>query len=323
MPILRHVQIYPFSGFYDRRWGVEGRDESTDRMCRISRALCEVYSEEVRAHRVAMHCSILRISAVDYPPGRQDWGWAKYVSGAQDSMEWGHICAPERFSSWEAVAAKTWVLDAVHSIAVQMAEYRGLDPEPFEAARAAVLAAGFAYRLDGAWKSAPGRRLRARPRYWLHDDGFGRAVVEVSDPTGTVVAQTPQFLTFTTSEGMRRSARTLRWVQPRRLQFIPFADPLGLGERIWEITVQPGGDGTGFGVEVSEAEAEEIDWAAEIGNALTAQGIPPERADRVIMRAQRQREHPLRTVASEGPVPLGAARITPPRHATEADSPQT
>ena len=210
MPILRHVQVYPFSGFYDRRWGRAER-EDTDRLSRISRALCEVYSEEVTAHRVALHCSILRISAWDRRASRDpEPGWVDYVSGAKWSMERGRICAPEGFSSWEAVAAKTWVLDAVHAIAVQMAEYRDLDPEPFEAARSAVLAAGFAFRLDGAWKSAPGRRLRARPRYWLHDDGFGRAVVEVSDPTGTVVAQTPQFLTFTTSEGMRRSARTLR-----------------------------------------------------------------------------------------------------------------
>ena len=68
---------------------------------------------------------------------------------------------------------------------------------------------------------------------------------------------------------------------------------------------------------MSEAEAEEIDWAAEIGNALTAQGIPPEHPVRAIMRAQRQREHPLRTAVSEGPIPLGASRITPPKRAPE------
>jgi hypothetical protein len=60
--------------------------------------------------------------------------------------------------------------------------------------------------------------------YVMHDDGYGRVVVQVRrrDDGQTVAASAP-VLAFSTSAGFARSARTLRWRSKKIVELVPYA----------------------------------------------------------------------------------------------------
>jgi hypothetical protein len=59
--------------------------------------------------------------------------------------------------------------------------------------------------------------------YALHDDGYGRVVVQVRrrEDGHTVAASTPA-LAFSTSAGFARSAGTLRWRSKTVVELVPY-----------------------------------------------------------------------------------------------------
>jgi hypothetical protein len=94
----------------------------------------------------------------------------------------------------------------------------------FAPCRDHVLDAGLAYRWDGPWKASPDRRHRARARYHLAPDGYGRVRIEVRRRDDeTVVAVSAEAVAFSTSRGFERSARTLRWAGSAAVGLVPYA----------------------------------------------------------------------------------------------------
>ena len=95
------------------------------------------------------------------------------------------------------------------------------------------LAAGLRYRWTGPAKCSPYPRHDARPVFVLHDDGYGRVVIEVRRRADDkVVAVSAPALAFSTLAGFQRSAGTLRWRNTSTVEVVPrvglFGDKQGL-----------------------------------------------------------------------------------------------
>ena len=81
------------------------------------------------------------------------------------------------------------------------------------------------------WKASPDRHHEARATFSLADDGFGRAVVEVRErrDDGGKVARSQTARAYSTVEGFKRSAKTLRW-RGGMVTMTPSVDFLGRPE---------------------------------------------------------------------------------------------
>jgi hypothetical protein len=120
------------------------------------------------------------------------------------------------------------VLDVVHAATTRLGLERGWDQDALAAAYTRTLAAGLRYRWNGPAKSSPDRRHSARPLFVLHDDGYGRVVIEVRRRADDqVVAVSAPALAFSTAAGFQRSAQTLRWQDSTTVEAIPWAGLYG------------------------------------------------------------------------------------------------
>ncbi|MFC7534652.1 hypothetical protein [Actinoplanes sp. GCM10030250] len=116
----------------------------------------------------------------------------------------------------------------VHAAAVRLGRDRGWDQDALAAAHGHALAAGLRYRWTGPSKISPDRRHVACPVFVLHDDGFGRVMIEVRQRDhDRVIAVSEPALAFSTSDGFQRSARTLRWQNKNSVGLIPWSGLFG------------------------------------------------------------------------------------------------
>src|SRR4051812_6154638 len=97
MAVFRWVETQPQSGFVDRNWGRLKRDDS-DRFVRLSKGICQLYSEGIASFGVQHKVSTLYVSVSDQlifgPPGD---GWTSFVDGTVSGWEYSHAVAPEGF----------------------------------------------------------------------------------------------------------------------------------------------------------------------------------------------------------------------------------
>lgn len=227
MPRFRVVEVYPMSGWWDHPW-IKG-DADADAFAKVSRGICDLYSGHLSDADLRNPISTLRIfvgDLADNAPPAPDDGRAGVLSptwtGRPERFEQAAVRVPAGFASWELARQQRVVLDAIHEAARGVAELRGLDPTAFERARKAVEAAAFTLTWTGPWKSSPGRRWRARCTFRTMPDGFGRLVVEVAGPEDeSPRASSSEQVAWTTAEGYRRAAKTLRWVAADRLEVVP------------------------------------------------------------------------------------------------------
>jgi hypothetical protein len=234
MPRFRIVEVYPMSGWWDQPW-IKG-DVDADAFAKVSRGICDLYSAHLTDADLRNRVSTLRIFVGDdladnAPPASE--GRAGVLSpawtGRPEGFEQAEVRVPAGFASWELARQQRVVLDAIHEAALGVAELRGLDPAAFERAREAVEAADFAFTWTGPWKFSPGRRWRARSTFRTMPDGFGRLVVELAGPDDEVVrASSSEQVAWTTTEGYRRAAKTLRWTAADRLEVVPCVGTYGL-----------------------------------------------------------------------------------------------
>ncbi|MFP5346611.1 MAG: hypothetical protein ACLGIA_06260 [Actinomycetes bacterium] len=227
MPRFRTVEVYPMSGGWDQPW-IKG-DADADAFAKVSRGICDLYSGHLAEADLRNPVSTLRIfvgaEADNAPPASED-GRAGVLSptwtGRPQGFEQAAVRVPAGFAFWELARQQRVVLDAVHAAARGVADLRGLDRTAFEQARETVEAAAFTFTWTGPWKVSPGRRWRARCTFRTMPDGFGRLVVQVAGPQDeSPFASSSEQVAWTTAEGYRRAAKTLRWASPRRLEVIP------------------------------------------------------------------------------------------------------
>lgn len=223
MPSFSYVEVHPPTGFPDRPWHGDDpdRDDVHDAFVKAARSVTELYGEALAPLKVPNRCSMLRF-------GCSSWAETEVVvtlvTEKHEGMEMGRIHVPGSFLDLTHRQRAAVVLEAVHGGVLRLAEARDWDPSVFDACRDHVLAEGLAYRWDGPWKSSPDRRHRARARYRLAPDGYGRVRIEVQRRDDeTVVGVSGEAVAFSTSKGFERSARTMRWEGSDSVGLVPYA----------------------------------------------------------------------------------------------------
>ncbi|UQU62559.1 hypothetical protein COUCH_26460 [Couchioplanes caeruleus] len=208
MAVLRTVEFWPQTGFVNAPW-IEDPDE--DAFVRSARGIGELYSEGIRPARVQARHSQLRLHCFAHEPGRTDVEVTVFTEPT-DGFEMAGVHLPDGVAALPATARAALVLDVMHAAALRVAEARGWDPQPFEAARAHVAARDLRFRWAGPAKTAPGRQYTARPVFAITDDGLGRGVVEIRRVAdGTLVSCSAEMVTAGAETVFRRAAATLHW----------------------------------------------------------------------------------------------------------------
>jgi hypothetical protein len=242
--VLRTVFVWPPSGFPDRPWC---DDPGADAFAKVSRAICDRYSEALATVGLVHKVGSVRIidrgcdqeGVVVRPPG--DEPLVSFVGeGRPEGFERGHVALPAGFAGWPLERQQITVLDVVHDVMVTMAAARGIDnADRLERARHHVLKHQYTFSWISPWRSAPRGRgkgphrvpLSARVRYRLEPNGFGVAMLEVGRTVGAdeveVIAVSREHPTWTTDKSFKRSARTLRWSGPSYVSVVPYVTAWG------------------------------------------------------------------------------------------------
>lgn len=213
------VMFYPQSGWRFRLWDPE---LDNDALLRTSRAICERYSEKLVTRRIAHRPTSLVITCSEQPePLPRIAGRFDLRGSRRPSWEAGHVAVPSGFASWELDRRRQEILDALHSICLEMATQAALNREDFEAAKQHTLDHFCQYKWAGPWRTSPGRRWRARCAFSIEPDGYGRTWVEFESlkSGATTVSQT--MWAPTVSSSFRRSSKTFRWFTKDSIAYIP------------------------------------------------------------------------------------------------------
>jgi hypothetical protein len=128
------------------------------------------------------------------------------------------------------------------------APHRGWPTSDLDVAESRARARGLEFTWCGPWKSSPDRRHEARGAFWLEDDGFGRAVIEVRarGETGATMVRSLDQPAYCSSAGFARSAKTLRW-KDGAATMLASVDMLGRADGEIRFDPTSGRTGTVFG----------------------------------------------------------------------------
>ena len=244
MPRFHIVEVYPMSGWWDAPW-VED-DPDGDAFAKVSRGISDAYSSALADADQQHTVSSLRIfidtkgRVVPVAADRRQTVVLSpsYTDRVTEGFEQAAVRVQAGFAALDLDGQRRVVLDAVHAAARGMAQFRGLEVTAFEQARAAVVEAGYVFTLTSDWKSSPGRRWRARCSFRTMADGFGRLALQVTTPDGSVSAKSSEQIAWTTMEGYKRAARTLRWTGPDRVEVVPSIDFLGYDTGVFAVGIE-------------------------------------------------------------------------------------
>jgi len=219
VPTFNYVEVWPPTGWPDRPWCDDVEKEA---FVKSARSIIELYTEVLVGLGVQGWRSMLRLVCCHVPS--LEHVLVLVSTDRSGDFEGGSVHLPSGVAALPATARSLLVLDVVHAAVLRLADARGWEGSQFEGPRQHVLNSGLQYRWDGPWKSSPDRRHRARSRFRLMDDGYGRARIEVQRRDNAVtVAVSGEALAFSTSKGFERSARTLRWDGSSAVHMIPYS----------------------------------------------------------------------------------------------------
>ena len=209
MTVVRYVAFYPPTGFPDRAW-ID--DRACDLLVKSARRVAELYSEEVSRLRLSGKASEVRVFLHPAPKGQDHVSVAVHL----DFMEGFESAVARVPASVEGLAADEragLAFSILDGVMREFAPHRDWALSALDLAESRCRARDLEFTWHGPWKSSPDRRREARGVFWLEDDGFGRAVVEVR-PRGaadTAILRSADRRAYCTAAGFARSAKTLRW----------------------------------------------------------------------------------------------------------------
>ena len=222
MGTLRTIETWPYGGHVDAPWD---EDVDVDAFVKTARRVCDRYSAEVRDLSIPARLSLVRFFV--HKSAVAEVSVEVNVDPTTD-FEGGGILVPAGTADLTPQQRARLVLDSLHAGVLRLAEARGWDAHLLEAAEQQTLAAGLEFTWAGPWKAARHRRTRARPVFRLDDDGWGRVAIEVEDrATARCLGFTGALATWSSEEGFRRAARTLRWESPDAVSIEPRIEPFG------------------------------------------------------------------------------------------------
>ena len=226
MPKFRQVHVWPDSGFPTQPWD---DDPDVDSFARISRGICEAYSQALPSLALVARASIMRLNAdpdasrrprpaLDAPLTDMVEVSARFLG----SHENGWVAVPVGFANLPTDRKRPLGLRIVHHGVLELAQALGWDPVVLTGALHHVEARVFRYWSGGPWKSAPDRRHRARAVASISDDGLGRVHVEVVTAAGELIIRSEHFDAADHGDDLVRACKTLRWDGSARLSMDPF-----------------------------------------------------------------------------------------------------
>ncbi len=238
MAVFRDVYFWPSTGFPDRSWLPDPAD---DAFVKSARRVCELYSEALVPARLQGPSARLQLMTVDE---HQDEDAVKVEVETEflDVGEIARVSLPDGIDLLTAEQRGLLVLDVVHGAVVRLAQARGWDVTAAAAARDHALNQQLVFTWAGPWKASRNRKYEARPLFRLQDDGYGRVRIEVRErDSHEPVARSPEALAFSTLEGFKRAATTLRWEASSSVGLVPYSGLLG--DRMGDLRVAlDGGD---------------------------------------------------------------------------------
>ena len=226
MPMFRQVHVWPDSGLPERPWD---DDPDVDSFARISRGVCEAYSQALPGLALVARASIMRLNAdpdasrrprpaLDAPLADMVEVSARFLG----SQENGWVAVPVGFAKLPTDQARLLSLRIVHHGVLELAQALGWDPVVPTGALHHVEARGLRYWLEGPWKSAPDRRHRARAVASISDDGLGHVHVEVVTAAGELIVRSEDFDAADHGDDLVRACKMLRWDGSTRVTMDPY-----------------------------------------------------------------------------------------------------
>ncbi|MDL9979073.1 hypothetical protein [Microbacterium candidum] len=255
MPALRMVWVWPGMGAPDQLWEtLDGTaTKEVDSFLRTSVRVCESFSRELSSEPVEARSSQVRFFAL---PGEAPDLEVSVVE-QRSSLEVGHVYVPRGFHNLEASVRAGLVAAAVETGVLRLAELRGWNASLITAAMDRARSTTFEYRWVGPVKQRRDRRVVARLRGELVDDGYGRLSAEFTEAATGTVTITELVRGWNSQKSFDRAARSMRWDDTGRLTFstgsywdwqdvVVTADPTNGAITTTEPTIEPrrnNGDG--------------------------------------------------------------------------------
>ncbi|MEV4705482.1 hypothetical protein [Actinoplanes sp. NPDC049316] len=227
MPKFRQVHVWPDTGFAERPWN---DDPDVDAFARISRGICEAYSQALPGLALVARASVMRLDAdpdasrrprpaLDAPLSDMVKVSARFIGAGQ---EHGWVGVPVGFATLPTDQKRLLSLRIVHHGVLELAQALGWDPGVVTGALHHVEARAFRYWSEGPWKSAPDRRHRARAVASISDDGLGHVHVEVVTAAGELIIRSEDFDAADHGDDLVRACKALRWDGSARVSMDPF-----------------------------------------------------------------------------------------------------
>lgn len=208
---VRDVEIFPYDGHYEEPW-VED-DFLWDRFSRASRGVSERFSELVAEGGGLLPAGLVRLSG-----GRPDGGLdAPRISLLIRPIPflYGLIQLPPAMALATDIALVRVALEILRLSTLALADRCGSEPDPFEEAYQEALREGPEPTWRGPWKSAPGRKRRARLALTIKPSGFADLWIEAADSdSDEIVAVSNSVTTPGNLVSFRRIQKDWRWLSP-------------------------------------------------------------------------------------------------------------
>jgi hypothetical protein len=193
-----------------------------ERLAKCGAVVGKAYSEALRVGdiveaRTSWARFVLRPTVTAFDPGTEpmtaDLGMGEVHEVPPPPLAWLQLPDQER---------RRHALEHLHGLLLELGAARGWPLEPFEAARARVLAGGIAFSVTSTPKSSPDRRHRAQLSMELDGEGDAWMTLAVIDRDGD---GNQVFGPFPTSESVRNfnaAKRTLKWLSAEEVSVTPW-----------------------------------------------------------------------------------------------------
>ncbi|MFD1721858.1 hypothetical protein [Amnibacterium endophyticum] len=219
---LKDVHCYPYSGWFDIPWGLPKpleQDPTTDELdidaaARSSRRVTEAISAEISSSNLPAPRSSHRIMLDVY-----DGPDISVTAFDQRTYDFGRLQIPRGFRHFNPDTRAELLADAVTQHLSDLATLRDWDHSVLSAAVRRARDSGWAATFVGSWKRTPDRHSRVRLFGQIHDDGYARWRIGVSDlHTETHLTESDEARGWTWLKNLKRSAAGARFLDDHRLE---------------------------------------------------------------------------------------------------------
>ena len=215
MARFRDIHLYPYSGWYRKRWGQpDTRSRDVDATARTARRVTEAISRELGVADLSSSASSYRLIAEE---GKDTFELTLDRSPSDAFL--GRLTIPRGFRHLDPQVRAGLVADAVQAALLALGDHSRWDPAVVRNAVDGVRDASFACEWTGPWKASRDRSTQIRLQGRILDDGYGRWRIVVADrPSGAVRLQTQDVVGWNWLANLERAAASIRWVTPSTIE---------------------------------------------------------------------------------------------------------